>query len=86
MKDLRYGKVVIATNNIRPLVEEDAERFSKALTHLKLPPRIESLELTNYISRYKSEDITTPAVNIFKNKLCSDLKLAIALKHSCSAR
>jgi hypothetical protein len=54
MKDLRYGKVVIATNNIRPLVEEDAERFSKALTHFKLPPRIEHLELTNYISRYKS--------------------------------
>lgn len=84
MKQLRYGKIVVITNNITPIIEEEADSFKKAYFHLKEPPNIESKELENYISRYASEDVKQPAYKYCTGRYYPYLKLVKAIKRSRS--
>lgn len=51
---------------------------------MKISPNIQRTEFTNYIERYASEDIKSPALKIYDARLCPDLKLLKAIKSSKS--
>jgi hypothetical protein len=84
MKELRYGKIVIITRNVTPIVPEEAEAFKRAHAHLKDIPHIEPTEFLNFIKRYANETIKQTALNYCLDNAYPYLKLAKAIKRSRS--
>ena len=83
IKELKFGKVVIITNNVTPILYEDEEKFNKAHTHIKESPQIDKIQFVNYVKRY-CKVVENTALEISRSNLCPLIDLVLALKQSKS--